>query len=468
MRGGHGSDSGRGGLGGATGLEAPIGEFAGIKSVAVLASGTKVGDETARFPLYQAMIDFDPIASGQKNQAVLDGGGIEVAEQCFRIEFLPAEFEFLVSGHEFDGATRAENTADVRGVITLRAGIDAKAARLVMVGSKIIKHSGNDLVRSASERVDIRTPKERGGAYQWSARDQSMPYEEIRKRWPAETAKDFETWARNQTLMSGRSLLDHFSGANPLPSITPATSSGASIATAIQHRGLDVKQVWTHADIGNLRADLKVPDPAKAADHIASITGTRAAGPLSEAQVRRTVQSLLDLVPRDMADTLPKLKIAIVESRLSGGANGEYHPGTAKVIITTHSLRGLKGEHRRREFHRVLSHELMHWLHYDASGIRADTFRKTIREHFATRTKGEEIIQGAFYKDKWYDLYAGKVYRFERDDPRGTEVPTRYYELWEMPDRLITLFDSKKTPDAAAHRETFLLTHSFLEPLPEP
>lgn len=54
------------------------------------------------------------------------------------------------------------------------------------------------LVRGPSERVDVRTPRERGGSYEWSARDTTLPYSEIKDRWDPEVRAVFEEWAATQ------------------------------------------------------------------------------------------------------------------------------------------------------------------------------------------------------------------------------------------------------------------------------
>lgn len=68
------------------------------------------------------------------------------------------------------------------------------------------------LVRGPSQRVDVRTPKERGGSYEWSARDAALPYAEIRERWDAETRGAFERWAGKLLISLGHSLLDALIG----------------------------------------------------------------------------------------------------------------------------------------------------------------------------------------------------------------------------------------------------------------
>lgn len=71
-------------------------------------------------------------------------------------------------------------------------------SRRVLQGSALKQLDQGSLNRGLSTNVDVRTPKERGGNYQWSARDTTLPYEEIKTRWDAQTAADFETWAGKQ------------------------------------------------------------------------------------------------------------------------------------------------------------------------------------------------------------------------------------------------------------------------------
>lgn len=63
------------------------------------------------------------------------------------------------------------------------------------------------LVRGLNTRVDVRTPKERGGSYEWSPRQAVMPYGEIRERWDPEVLAEFEVWAAKQEVMPGSHLL---------------------------------------------------------------------------------------------------------------------------------------------------------------------------------------------------------------------------------------------------------------------
>jgi SPP1 gp7 family putative phage head morphogenesis protein len=85
-------------------------------------------------------------------------------------------------------------------------------SRRVLQGTALKQLDQGSLNRGLSTNVDVRTPKERGGNYQWSARDTTLPYAEIKTRWDAQTLADFEGWAGKQNLEDGRSLLDWLGG----------------------------------------------------------------------------------------------------------------------------------------------------------------------------------------------------------------------------------------------------------------
>lgn len=337
--------------------------------------------------------------------------------------------------------------------------------RRVLEGPHLAQLDTGSLNRGLSTQVDIRTPKERGGTYQWSARETNMPYDQIRTRWTPDVAQGFETWAKSVPMESGITLLDTLTGKpiTPAPR-TPSLPRPASFADALARLGLDTKNTWTRKDIADLKASLRVANPAKESDHVETIIGARQTGALTEAEIRRGVQDLLSIIPRSMADTLPKVTIKLVDTHLDG-ANGDFVQSTNTIRVTTHNLAGKKGEARRRELHRILSHELMHWAHLSSTGPAADAYRNTIRDHYRARTKGEKAING-YRRDKWWDIYAGKEYKFEKGKPRGVEVPTRYYELWETPDILAEIMDPAKHPNSKEHRETFALVHTFFDTNP--
>lgn len=358
-----------------------------------------------------------------------------------------------------------ELTEEDRDEELAKDGKRAPENRLVLQGTALKQLDQGSLNRGLSTNVDVRTPKERGGNYQWSARDASLPYADIAKRWDAKTATDFEAWASGVDLDGGGNLFAYLSGnpVTPGPRL-PALPRPATFTAALQAQGLDAKDKWTRKDIAALKASLRVTDPALEADHVLSVAGGRLAGALTEKEIRRTVQDLLNILPRAMADTLPKVKITLMDTKM-GTANGEYDFTNHEVRVTTYNMKGLKGEERRRELRRVLSHELMHWAHISSKGTAADAYRTAITDHYTARTAGEPLLPGGYRRDKWWDLYAGREYGGveKRLGIRGIEVPTRYYELWETPDILATLMDPAQTLEAAAARETFSLVHSFFD-----
>lgn len=341
--------------------------------------------------------------------------------------------------------------------------------RRVLEGPNLKQLETGSLNRGLSTNVDVRTPKERGGTYEWSARDASLPYEEIKKRWDPTTAADFEAWASNMEIESGRDLLSYFNGAAPTqgPRL-PGVTRPDTFAAAISALRLDTKDKWDRKDIANLKASLRVADPVKQSEKVEKIIGARSRGALTEKEIRRIVSDLLGIMPRAMAERLPKVTIKIVDHEI-GGANGDYDPRTHTARVTTATLgfKGVKGEARRRELRRVLSHELMHWAHMSSRGEAAKAYRKAIADHYAARTAGDTLI-GGYRRDKWWDLYAGREYGFEKGKPGGLEVPTRYYELWETPETITTIMNPEEHDHAKENRETFALVHSFFDNIPNP
>lgn len=359
-----------------------------------------------------------------------------------------------------------EMTAEERDEEHARDAKRAPENRRVLDGPNLRQLETGSLNRGLSTNVDVRTPKERGGTYEWSARDVTLPFSEIKKRWDPQTAADFEAWASTVDLDGGDNLFSYLSGAPRSPGPRPPSlPRPATFAAALAQHGLDTKDRWTRKDIADLKASLRVADAAKESDHIETIIGARKTGALTEKEIRRTVQDLLGILPRAMADTLPKVTIKLVDTSLGGSANGDYDPTTKTARVTTLHLVGKKGEARRRELRRILSHELMHWAHLSSTGPAADAYRAAIRDHYAARTAGEALVEG-YRRDKWWDVYAGREYGFERGKPQGVEVPTRYYELWETPDILAEIMDPAKTPTSKDNRETFSLVHSFFDITP--
>jgi len=177
---------------------------------------------------------------------------------------------------------------------------------------------------------------------------------------------------------------------------------------------------------------------------------------------------MLDILPRDIARTLPKIDVQILNKLGSAKGQFELDPTTRRGIvkISKSAFAGTIGEERRRGMRETLSHELMHWVHLESKGTKSDDYRRAIARHYVTRTKGNTILQdshGHLYReDKWWDIYAGKEYSWETQ-PSGIEVPTRYFQLWENHDELMKQSSSVHNVDSDAFRETFALVHSIFD-----
>jgi REP element-mobilizing transposase RayT len=217
-------------------------------------------------------------------------------------------------------------------------------------------------------------------------------------------------------------------------------------------------------------SNLWVTRPVDAGEMIATIQGARAAGVLTEKEIRRTVQDMLDIVPRETAKTMPPVRIALAQyvtdakgHRVADAAGSfSWRGGKPVVQVATDALVGLKVEARRREMRRLLQHELSHWLHQTAGTPAADEWRTKVAAHFEERTKDKEIKirKGVPYKEGgWWHWYAGKV-----DEKAGPapELVSMHLELWETPEKLQKLTN----PDQAtvsAFKETFALANSIFD-----
>ena len=407
-------------------------------------------------------------------------GRVRASHAALHGIILPADHEFW-RYHTPPWAWRCrcqvvELTAEDRDEERARDEQRAPENRRVLEGSSLTQLETGSLNRGINTNVDVRTPKERGGSYQWSARDVSLPYEDIRQRWTPDVLQAFETKAASIQLTGGGSLLDHLSGSQTAPRSvgTAAMARAATFAEALARTGLAAKSAWSRADCANLRTQLRVENPVQASELLAGISGARATGVLTAREITRTVQDLLDILPAEIAKSLPKLQITIAKhllddlGRKKKGVSGDYQPlakGIPRARVSMESLTGLKGEARRREMRRILSHELMHWLHMDATHPAAARYRAAIQSHYHARTAfdvEEPDGQGGCYRrDKFHKRYCGRQYSGE-STAHGLEIPPTCFELWETPEKL-QLHSHTDQPDSAAFRDTFSLVHSIFD-----
>jgi hypothetical protein len=176
--------------------------------------------------------------------------------------------------------------------------------------------------------------------------------------------------------------------------------------------GLHVKAIWTQQDIADLRESLRVDNPEKEVNYIESVDIVPGIEVFTETDIRRCVQDLLDILPHHIAETLPKIKISLVDTPIgrSGDANGFYRPWELTLRVTTANFTYLEGE--------------------------------------------------------WYHLYAGRCYSAETEAAyggRGLELPPMYYELWEDPEALSSIMDIEFCHKNIANRETFYIVHQLFD-----
>lgn len=206
----------------------------------------------------------------------------------------------------------------------------------------------------------------------------------------------------------------------PEPSNLPAKERSArDLDRALERAGVKGKDRVTAQDIAALRRELKKPDAATSADVVRRVAIATKSTALDEAQIRVWTDDFLGYFPPDLVRSLPPLTIGV---RPLGGDGGTYNPGGIVNLASN-----LDPDEARRN----LFHELMHWVHREGPAW----YRDLVREHYAARTAGEPEIELPGYRrgtrgkrDRWSNVYAGRIYPFERGEAQGIEVPTVYFE----------------------------------------
>ncbi len=218
---------------------------------------------------------------------------------------------------------------------------------------------------------------------------------------------------------------------NPEPVVTPEPETKKPAAPSIEKeeattlddvlKKLDISKAstLTTEKVQSLIEELKESNPVPASQALREIVGAKTKGSLTEAKITKHAQDFIDFLPRSVVDRIGKLRIEV--ARLGIGVGGDY--ANNRVRLNADYLGG-----KEEEVRRVLFHEMMHWVHREGSA----EYQRAIRQHFEARTAGEKLVHlfGDSYgkTDKWYDLYAGRIYPWEVV-PAGLEIPTRYIEL---------------------------------------
>ena len=185
--------------------------------------------------------------------------------------------------------------------------------------------------------------------------------------------------------------------------------------------GLQVGKPVSVDQVTQLRAALRKPSPLRAAD-VADIYGTQK---LSAPAMETAVNDWLSYIPPELAKARPPLSIHAMTKSEMGTTLGKYLPGG---IVHIRQDLGYNAAS-------TIFHELTHWLHLE--DVSSQWYRDLIVAHFEKRTAGEKLQylpgygQAKGKTDKWYDVYAGRIYSHY---PLGSEIPTRYFELFALPD----------------------------------
>ena len=310
---------------------------------------------------------------------------------------------------------------------------------------------------------NVTAPAESGkpGAFRWNPGDMRIPVEDLRGRYDAKTWADFENNARKQTIpeynltvwewLSGKRLVEPTA-----PTVLPVFTA-KSITEILSTLGLDSKIQWHQDDVATILAALKKPGSVKATTMIDSIGGNalKKSGIGSRQWVQSQVQSILDLIPPDVASALPKMTVKIVRS--AGGAFGDWNPVTKTLRVAYDTIKK-KSFDPTAQLHETLWHETMHWIHMHGP----QSYRDAIKLHFQDRTAGEAVAKLPGYnaygkQDKWWDVYAGAQYlnsSFDTYDGVGIEVPTRYFQLMANPAKLVRQMDVATNPNAGVFLDT--------------
>lgn len=365
----------------------------------------------------------------------------------------------------------AEEIGEIRGE---DAGRLPEERQLIEGAAKRKLDENGTLFRSVNGAVaqnyDVRPPVERAttdaerrAAYQWNPDTLRLSLDQLKARYDVPAWDVFEQFARSQKLDAGKTVWEWLGGSPILPPESPVVPPSAAppltFDGALALVGLDKSVMWTGADIRRLLAEIAEEAPEKITDKVVSITGAglKTKGPLSEAALMKSMQGMLDLIPRSVTGALPKFSVVV--ERSMGNTLGSYDPAT-QTLRLNHALLSKKPLAKQRE---TIYHEMAHWVHLEGP----QWYRDAIREHYAARTTGEKSVPSALYsncrvkRDKWFDEYAGREYDNEHGKPSGIEVPTRYIQLAANPDRLVQQMDPTVNAHAAHFAETMRVAWSI-------
>jgi hypothetical protein len=233
------------------------------------------------------------------------------------------------------------------------------------------------------------------------------------------------------------------SGNNQTPPQSSSHVSGtladSTSASGTEHPGSEPLQArWKPNQLHPLNIDFKAaekwrselkaqvkPNPVSINEVVSAWNVTSPDLTLSQHKVYSAAQTLLDMLPPDLAKNLRPIEFK-VHSELLNGEPAHYRPESNTIALSQKVLEKATPE----ELRGYLWHELGHWLYFNAHrDPRVFRWRVAIDQHWHKRTKGkpvEDHPKGYKYvKGIWINDYAGKKYPGR---PGGIEIPSVYLE----------------------------------------
>jgi SPP1 gp7 family putative phage head morphogenesis protein len=354
----------------------------------------------------------------------------------------------------------------------IRADDEDKAPdeKQIVEGARYKALQNGKLILGPNNIVDVRSPVEKAEGdpkatpFRWHPGDLRIPVDDLKARYDDATWKMFEAFAHRTNipgLQSDVSIFEWLKGkalpgaaekpgvpakkvwpapkaTEPKPTEPKLTENGKmkapvqpaeTYATTLKELGLDKKADWQSSDIQKLMAALKEDNPVRAEDKIMVVKGAAKSGNLSEKNLTAAMQSVVDLLPKDVADMLPALKIHVSES-LGKDIAGSYNQFTRTLSISKDAVGSSPAK-----LQKYMWHETMHWVRDHGP----EQYKDEIKKLYQKRTVGEPLITepntGAKYrKDQFFDWYAGRQYAHELDSlGEGKEVASMHFELFASP-----------------------------------
>jgi hypothetical protein len=116
------------------------------------------------------------------------------------------------------------------------------------------------------------------------------------------------------------------------------------------------------------------PNPVQAAD-LVTWSPEHPVSPEMKSNIMTGAQGLLDLLPREIAQSLGKVRLSVVQS-LGKNVIGKYDPNSNSLILSADQIRNFTPEQMRK----TMWHEMGHWLYHRAGDSNAHASLKKMAQ----------------------------------------------------------------------------------------